>query len=123
MFRFISSMKFALNGIIYALRTERNVQIWFGVMIVTFGIAFWLEISRIEFLIVMIWMLLIGSIEYANTAIEKLSDRVTTDHDEQIKRVKDISAGATFIISTGAFISCAVIFVPKFLERFCEVSL
>lgn len=123
MFRFIASMRFAWNGIFYALRTERNVQIWLGVTVLTFLIACLLKVSQIEFLIIMIWMFLIGAMEYVNTAIEKLSDRVTTEYDEQIKRVKDISAGATFIASLGAFISCMVIFVPKFLERFCEITL
>lgn len=123
MFRYLKSVKFALNGIFYALRTERNVQIWFIVLLITFGVSFLLEISRIEFLFIMIWMFGIGTSEYLNTAIEKLSDKVTTDYDEQIKRVKDMSAGATFVTSTGAFITCMIIFVPKFLERYCEISL
>lgn len=123
MFRFLRSARFALEGIFYAVRTERNVQICFGVMVVTFAAAYGLGISKIEFLIIGIWMAMITAIEYANTAIEKLSDRVTLEYDEQIKRVKDISAGATFIASTGAFISTMFIFVPKFLERFCEVSI
>lgn len=123
MFRFLTSAKFALEGIFYALRTERNVQIWFGVLLTTLAVAAFLEVSQIEFLIIMIWMFAIGTSEYLNTAIEKLSDRVTLEYDEQIKRVKDISAGATFVTSTGAFISCMIIFVPKFLERFCEVSI
>src|SRR5690606_24712788 len=122
MFRFIASMKFALNGIFYALRTERNVQIWLGVTILTFLVAAWLKVSRDEFLMIMNWMFLIGAIEYANTAIEKHSDRVSTDYDEQIKRVKDVAAGATFIASSGAVISCMVIFVPRFIEQFCEVG-
>ena len=118
MFRFLKSMGYALNGLFYALKTERNVQIWLGVMLATFGIAFWLEVSQIEFILIALWMCGIGTSEYLNTAIEKLSDRVTTEYDEQIKNVKDVSAGATFIISTGAFICCMFIFVPKFLAKF-----
>jgi diacylglycerol kinase len=111
-------MKFALNGLFYALRTERNVQIWLGILILTFIAGFILKISRIEFLIIGIWMFGIGTAEYLNTAIEKLADRVTTEHDEQIKHVKDISAGATLICSIGAFLTCLSIFIPKILERF-----
>jgi diacylglycerol kinase (ATP) len=33
-------------------------------------------------------------IELLNTAIEKLSDRLTTDHDPQIGRVKDMGSAA-----------------------------
>jgi diacylglycerol kinase len=123
MFRFISSIRFAWNGIFYALRSERNVQIWLGVTLLTLIIAFLLCVSHIEFLIITIWMFLIGAMEYVNTSIELLSDRITTEYDEQIKRVKDMAAGATLLVSTGAVISCMVIFVPKFLEKFCEISL
>lgn len=122
MLRFINSMRFALNGIFYALRNERNVRIWFVIMIITLGISFCLKISILEFIIIMLWMFMIGAMEYANTAIEKLADRVTTDYDEQIKRVKDISAGATFITSVGAFISCMIIFVPKLIEILGEIG-
>lgn len=122
MFRYLRSMKFALNGLFYALRNERNVQIWLGVMLIALAVAVWLRVSQIEFIVIALWMCGIGTSEYLNTAIEKLSDRVTIEYDEQIKRVKDIAAGATFIISTGAFICCLIIFVPKILEKF-EISL
>lgn len=118
MFRYFRSMRFALNGLFYALRTERNVQIWLGIAILTIGIAFWLEVSRTELLIILLWMTIIGTSEYLNTALEKLSDRVTLEHDEQIKRVKDIAAGATFVASLGAVMSGVIIFVPKILEKF-----
>ena len=44
-------------------------------------------------------------VELLNTAIEKLSDRLTTDHDPQIGRVKDMGStavGVTILIA-GAF--------------------
>lgn len=118
MFRYFHSMKFALNGLFYALRTERNVQIWLGVALLIIGISLWLQVSQIEFLIIILWMTLIGTSEYLNTSIEKLADRVTMEHDEQIKHVKDIAAGATFVASIGAIVSGLIIFVPKILEKF-----
>lgn len=118
MFRYFHSVKYALNGLFYALRTERNVQIWFTIAILTILLSLWLEVSKIEFLIILIWMFLIGTSEYLNTSIEKLSDRVTMERDEQIKYVKDIAAGATFIASTGAIISGLIILGPKILEKF-----
>ena len=113
-------MKFALEGIFYALRTERNVQIWLSILIITFITSFVLKISKTEFLFIMIWMFAIGTSELLNTAIEKLSDRVTTEKDIQIKHVKDIAAGATFVCSSGAFITCLVIFIPKIIEMISE---
>lgn len=39
-------------------------------------------------------LLLLVTVELLNTAIEKLSDRVTLEHDPQIGRVKDIGSAA-----------------------------
>ena len=33
-----------------------------------------------------------------NTAVEKLCDRVTTDLDLEIKKIKDLSSAAVFIV-------------------------
>jgi diacylglycerol kinase len=118
MFRYFRSVKYALNGLFYALRTERNVQIWLVIALLTIFISLWLDVSRTELLIIFLWMFLIGTSEYLNTSIEKLADRVTLERDEQIKHVKDIAAGATFLASTGAVISGLIIFVPKILEKF-----
>lgn len=35
--------------------------------------------------------------ELINTAIEKVCNRITTDHDEEIRDIKDISSAAVFI--------------------------
>lgn len=116
MLRYFRSVKFAIIGLWYALRTERNVQIWLGVAIIAIVFSLWMKVSSIEFLIILLWMFLIGTSEYLNTAIEKLSDRVTLDYDEQIKHVKDIAAGATFVASIGAILSGLIIFVPKIIK-------
>ena len=44
-------------------------------------------------------------VEILNTAIEKLADRLTTDHDPQIGRVKDMGSAAVGValLMTGAF--------------------
>jgi diacylglycerol kinase (ATP) len=39
-------------------------------------------------------VLLLLTVELLNTAIEKLADRLTTEHDPQIGRVKDMGSAA-----------------------------
>lgn len=121
MFRFLKSSRYALEGIWYGLRSERNVQIWFGVLIANMLVALWLSVDRTEFLFLFFSTFAIGIAEYLNTAIEKLSDRVTTEREEIIKRVKDVAAGATFLASMNALVVSLVIYIPKILEKF-EIS-
>lgn len=117
MIRYFRSIKYAFNGLIYGLRTEKNIQIWLGIALIMIGFSFWLQVTPTEFLIFLIWLFLIGTSEYLNTSIEKLANRVTLEYDEQIKHVKDIAAGATLVASIGAIITGLVIFVPKILEK------
>ena len=48
----------------------------------------------VELVLVLMFLL---TVELLNTAIEKLADRLTLDHDEQIGRVKDMGSAAVGI--------------------------
>ncbi len=77
-----------------------------GVIAVT-----WLfkEFTLSERLTVIVFVVLVLSLEAMNTAVEKLSDIVNPTHSDRIKIVKDISAGAVLIAITGAFIAWLII--------------
>src|SRR5690625_4814761 len=118
MFRFLKSSKYALEGIFFGLRTERNIQTWFGVLILKLLVCYCLEGSKFGFLLVLSSTFAIGISEYINTAVEALADRVTLEREEIIKRLQDLAAGATFCASTLTVSVCVVIFIPKLIEKF-----
>ena len=57
---------------------------------------------RVELIAVVVLVLVV---ELLNTAIEKLADRLTTDHDPQIGQVKDMGSAAVGValVMAGAF--------------------
>ena len=57
---------------------------------------------RVELVVAVVMVLVV---EILNTAIEKLADRLTTDHDPQIGRVKDMGSAAVGVslLMSGAF--------------------
>ena len=84
--------------------------------------AFILEISRFELLLVLAISAITFSLELANTAIERLADRVTSVHDEQIGLVKDVMAGAVLVSSVFAVIIGLIIFWEPVLRLLGVVS-
>jgi diacylglycerol kinase (ATP) len=60
---------------------------------------------------------MVWSTELLNTAIEKLSDRITQSEDQIIRDVKDIAAGAVLFAVFSAIAIGLVIFVPKAVEK------
>ena len=56
------------------------------------------DLNNILKLIIIIIYFLLLAFELVNTAIEKLSDKVTKNFDEDIKKIKDISSASVFVI-------------------------
>ena len=93
------------NGLVFAIRSERAFREELIALALAFPLA-WLVGStgmrRVE-LIAVVAMVLV--VELLNTAIEKLADRLTTEHDQQIGRVKDMGSAAVGVslVMAGAF--------------------
>jgi undecaprenol kinase len=109
-------MRCALNGILYALLHERNLRVQLAVFVVAISAAYLLKISRIDFLIIIVMSALVISLELANTAIEKLADRVLPEQDLIIGRVKDLMAGAVLLASIFSLIIGFSIFYTPVLK-------
>ena len=82
------------NGLAFAIRSEQAVREELIALALAVPFA-WLigatVMRRVELVATIAFVLVV---ELLNTAIEKLSDRLTTDHDPQIGRVKDMGSAA-----------------------------
>ena len=56
-------------------------------------------------------------VELLNTAIEKLSDRITLDHDPALKRIKDMGSAAIFL----SLLLAGAVWLWVLVERFWTV--
>jgi len=82
------------NGLAFAIRSEQAVREEIAALALSLPLAWLIGVTtmrRFE-LVAVVAMVLV--VELLNTAIEKLADRLTTDHDPQIGRVKDMGSAA-----------------------------
>jgi diacylglycerol kinase (ATP) len=82
------------NGLTFATRSEQAIREELFALLAAVPLACLIgttDIRRVEMVAV---VLLILTVELLNTAIEKLADRVTKDHDPQIGAVKDMGSAA-----------------------------
>ena len=112
MIKFIRSVYYAFSGIVSFIKNERNfaVQLCLAVVVVIFGWYF--NISQNEWLIILICIIMVLSLEMVNTAIEKLADVVQPSFHPVIRTVKDIAAGSVLVSALGSFIIASIIFIP-----------
>ena len=93
------------NGLLFAIRSEQAVREELAALMISLPLAWVIgttAMRRIELVTAVVMVLVV---ELLNTAIEKLADRLTTDHDPQIGRVKDMGSAAVGValVTAGLF--------------------
>jgi diacylglycerol kinase (ATP) len=82
------------RGLKFAIRSEQAIREELIALAIAVPAA-WLigatPMRRVELVAVVVLVIVV---ELLNTAIEKLADRLTTEHDPQIGRVKDMGSAA-----------------------------
>ena len=82
------------NGLIAAARSEAAIREELGVLLLSLPLAYFIGTTTARAIELVLVLMLLLTVELLNTAIEKLADRLTLDHDEQIGRVKDMGSAA-----------------------------
>jgi diacylglycerol kinase (ATP) len=108
----IQSANVAIEGIIYSVRTQRHMRYHFAAALLALVLSLALNISRADFILLAMAIILVLVTEMLNTAIEYTVDMIAKDYDPQAKIVKDIGAGVVLLASIGALILAYFILYP-----------
>lgn len=114
--RLFRSFSYALRGVRQVIYAEQNARVHTLVLVCVVSAGIYFRLSPMEWIAVALAAGGVFAGETFNTAIEELSDAVSPQYDERIKRVKDFSAGAVLIMAITAAIIGLVIFIPKIAE-------
>lgn len=114
----VLSFKYAIEGILSALKTEPNLKFHFIAAALVIFLGWLFLISTLEWIILITMMGLVISLELTNTAIEALVNYLIPNIHPVAKKVKDISAGAVLIASITALIIGLLVFLPYFTPFF-----
>lgn len=110
---FFESFSHALEGIKYAILSERNLKfhLFFSIIVLIF--SYFCNLSIIEFSVILIIIFLVIIFELFNTVVENILDYINLEYDLKIKIIKDISAGIVLLNAILAIIVGIIIFIPK----------
>jgi diacylglycerol kinase (ATP) len=82
------------NGLTFATRSEQAIREELFALLLAVPLSFLIGTTAARRLELVAVVLLLLTVELLNTAIEKLADRLTIEHDPQIGRVKDMGSAA-----------------------------
>lgn len=111
--KLVDSFNYAIEGIVYAVRTQRNMKIHMIVSLLVLTACFLYDISKMELLIIAITVTMVIFAEMINTAVESAIDATTNYYHPLAKIAKNTAAGAVLITSINALIVGYIIFWDK----------
>jgi len=111
--KLIDSFNYAVAGIIYTLKTQRNMKIHFLVAFLILFLSLFLNLSRIELVILLFTISLVIIAEMINTSIEKTIDMFTKEYHPLAEIAKNVAAGAVLVSAINALIVAYILFFDK----------
>jgi undecaprenol kinase len=112
----LRSFSFAIFGIRTAIKHERNLRIHLTLSLIVFIFGFLFSISRVEWILILLTIGGMISLEIINSAIERVVDLVTADFHPLAKQAKDLAAGAVFSFAIISVVIGIIIFGPYLLH-------
>jgi diacylglycerol kinase (ATP) len=107
----------ATEGVIHALRTQRNLWIHFTIAAGVLVAAVAFGVSKIELMVLLVAITFVLVAELVNTAIEAAVDVASTSFDPMAKLAKDIAAGAVLIATLNAVAVGYLVFSGEAADR------
>lgn len=107
------SFNYAIQGIVFALRTQRNMRLHVLAAAVVLIACLVLHIGGFGLMAIVFAICLVLVTELVNTAVEATVDLATEHLDPLAKIAKDVAAGAVFVASINAVVvAYLVMFEP-----------
>ncbi|MDR2956814.1 MAG: rRNA maturation RNase YbeY [Coriobacteriales bacterium] len=112
----IQAFRWAIEGILATVKTQRNMQIHLVVAAVAIiaGVIFSLGIAEWAIIIICIALVLVA--EMLNTAIEQIVDLASPDIHPKAKLAKDIGAGIVLIAALAAVAAGLFVYVDAVVQ-------
>lgn len=110
----VKSANLAIEGVIYTVKTQRHMRWHLFAALAALILGLVLNISRNEFILLCMAIVLVLVTEMLNTAIETTVDMISAEYHPMAKNAKDIAAGVVLIASIGALMLAYLILYPAF---------
>lgn len=111
------SFGYAFEGWYHVLRTQPNAWIHAIISVAVFALAFWLELSGLEWAILLLTTMVVWMAEFFNTALEAVVDMEMPDYHPLAKTAKDVAAAAVLVGAIGAVLIGLLVMGPPLWQK------
>ncbi len=110
------SFTHALRGVRVVFVSEQSFRVQVIVALAVIGAGAWFGVSKSEWIVLLLLIAAVLSLEMLNSVIERLVDAFKPRIHPIVKEVKDVMAATVLVISLMAAVIGLMIFYPHFSE-------
>ncbi len=108
-----TSFRHAFKGLGAVISRERNARIHIAFALLAIVASWFFQISIFQLSLVIFAIILVFFAEITNTAVERTLDLITTERNQVVQLVKDMTAGGVLVCAFGALAIAVCIFAPR----------
>jgi diacylglycerol kinase len=109
---FVQSMRNAARGVAVTFRHEQSFRLQVLAALVAIGAGLYFKIPSSHFLILLMMVAAVLSLEIVNSVFERIIDGFKPRIHPMVRDAKDLMAGAVLIVSVVSVLVGLVIFLP-----------
>ncbi len=113
----LRSFGYAIEGVSHLIRTQRSARIEIAIGLAVVALAAWLDITVLEWVVLVLATALVLALEALNTAIELALTLASPERHPLAKAAKDVAAASVLIGVIGAVVVGLLILAPPLLGR------
>lgn len=112
----VNALRYAWCGVVSTFKREPNFRIELAVACGALLAAFILALEPVEWAVILLLILIVLSLELANSALESVCDLASKEVHPLAKQAKDAMAGAVLIAAVGAVIIGLIVYINAALR-------
>ena len=110
----VRSFGYAFKGLATLVREQHNARIHVAATLVVISAGLYVEVSRLDWMVLLLTVALVWLAEAMNTALEYLADATVPEQHPLVGKAKDVAAAGVLLCSGVAVLVAALVFIPYF---------
>ncbi|MCT4594589.1 MAG: diacylglycerol kinase [Anaeromicrobium sp.] len=113
--KLIDSFNYAIDGIFYSIKTQRNMKIHMIMAILVIVGSMFFDLTKWDLALVLFSIFLVIITEMINTSIEVTIDLITREYHPLAKIAKNVAAGGVLLAALNSVLVAYIVFYDKFI--------
>jgi diacylglycerol kinase len=114
----LRSFAFAVAGVAYIVRTQRNARIELAIALGAIVLALWLGLSAAEWAVLSLTIAVVVGLEWLNTSLELAVTLASPEAHPAARAAKDVAAAVVLVGAVASVVVGVFLFGPRLVARF-----